>query len=77
MMHFETQSQIMATKYFKIDKHRKMTNNQLNPSFGIHLIKISKTVLKSFEENLATSCLKSKVTQLRIQLRQSTRWQHC
>ncbi|CAK8693965.1 unnamed protein product [Clavelina lepadiformis] len=49
----------MATKYSKIDKHRKMTNNQLNPSFVIHLIKISKTVLKSFEENLATSCLKN------------------
>ncbi|CAK8693962.1 unnamed protein product [Clavelina lepadiformis] len=61
-MHFETESQIMATKCSKIDKNRKMTNKRINPSFVIHLIKISKTVLKSFEENLATSCLKSKIT---------------
>ncbi|CAK8693959.1 unnamed protein product [Clavelina lepadiformis] len=55
-------------KNSKVDKHRKMTNNQLNPSFGIHLIKISKTVLTNFEENLATSCLKSKITQLLFEL---------
>ncbi|CAK8693966.1 unnamed protein product [Clavelina lepadiformis] len=55
-------------KNSKGDQHHRMTNNQLNPSFGIHLIEISKTILMIFEENLATSCLKSKITQLLFEL---------